>query len=156
MQKIKKLLTPKVKGKDVTNPEALLAIRTAAIGAAAVAVTPIPFTDATLLIPTQTAMIVQLYRVYDQSITEGIIKGILSSLATTTIARGVVGNIVKFVPVIGTVTGGAINATVAVAFTNSMGKAVAKALEAGRIENPGDLKSVLLAALNFKRMQQIK
>lgn len=150
MQEIKRLFLPSAqRHKGITNPKALLAIRTASVAAAGVAATPIPFTDATLLIPAQTTMIIQLYRIYNRPIAEGAIKGILSSLATTTVARGVVGNLFKFIPGIGTVTGGAISATVAYAFTNSMGVAVAQALEAGELENPGDLKSVILAALNL-------
>ncbi|CAH0416183.1 DUF697 domain-containing protein [Periweissella fabaria] len=151
MQEIKNVLAPMHNKHGIKNQQALLTIRGAAVAAAGVAVSPIPFTDAALLIPGQTAMIIELYRLYDRSITEGAIKGILSSLATTTVARGVVGNLFKFIPGLGTATGGAINATVAYTFTNSMGIAVAQALEAGELDKPGDLKDVILAAFNFRR-----
>ncbi|CAH0417627.1 YcjF family protein [Periweissella ghanensis] len=151
MQEIKNVIAPVNNKHGIKNQQALLTIRGAAVAAAGIAVSPIPFTDATLLIPGQTAMIIELYRLYDRSIAEGAIKGILSSLATTTVARTVVGNLFKFIPGIGTVTGGAINGTVAYAFTNSMGLAVAKALENGELDTPGDLKDVILAAFNFRQ-----
>ncbi|MCM0599081.1 YcjF family protein [Periweissella fabalis] len=151
LDEIKNRLLPSNNKAGISNQRALATIKGASVAAAGVAVSPIPFTDAAILIPGQTAMIIELYRLYGRSITEGAIKGILSSLATTTVARGVVGNLVKFIPGIGTITGGAINATVAYTFTNSMGMAVAQALEAGELDTPGDLKDVILAAFNFRR-----
>ena len=44
------------------------AVHTAALGAATVAATPIPFADAVALMPIQTAMIVQIYRAYGKRI----------------------------------------------------------------------------------------
>ncbi len=47
------------------------AVHTAALGAATVAATPIPFADAVALMPIQTAMIVQIYRAYGKKSIQG-------------------------------------------------------------------------------------
>lgn len=140
-----------LKKSGLQNKQAIIAIQTASLAAAGIGASPIPFTDATLLIPTQTAMIVAIYRAYGRSISEGAVKGVLSSLATTTIARGVVGNVIKFIPGIGTITGGIINTGVAVAFTQTMGLAIAERLEAGELEEPAQLKDIILSILHFRR-----
>lgn len=118
-------------------------INSYAVAAGAIAITPIPFSDATLLIPTQTLMIVKLYNIYGKSITKGAVKGMLNALTTTTVARTFVGNVIKFIPGVGTVVGGVITTTVAYSFTKAMGKVILEGLENDTLDNSGDLKKLL-------------
>lgn len=133
----------------ITNTSALKAVHTAAIAAAGVAASPIPFTDATLLVPIQSAMIAAIYRAYGNRISDGAIKGVLTAIATTSVARSVAGNIIKIIPGVGTVLGATMNASVAVAFTELMGLSIAAAFENDEIDNTNDLLNTISKATGF-------
>lgn len=133
----------------ITNIKALKAIHMAAIAAAGVAASPIPFTDATLLVPIQSTMIAAIYRAYGNRISDGAIKGVLTAVATTSVARSVAGNIIKIIPGIGTVVGATMNASVAVAFTELMGLSIASAFENDAIDNTNDLLKTISKATTF-------
>ncbi len=65
---------------ETPKQKAQKAVHTAAIGAATVAATPIPFADAIALMPIQTAMIVQIYRAYGKNVSKGMVQGVLINL----------------------------------------------------------------------------
>lgn len=133
------------------NPQAKKAINTACVAAAGVCASPIPFSDSALLIPIQTTMIAAIYKANGQQISEGLITGALKATATAAIGKGVAGNLLKFIPGVGTVVGTAINASVAVGFTKLLGNEIAKALENESPERSIDLMEVLhLVSKNFK------
>ena len=54
-------------------------IHTAAAAAAATAASPIPFSDAALLIPIQTTMITSLYKANGANISRGVVDGALKA-----------------------------------------------------------------------------
>ena len=95
----------------------LTIIHTATTGAAAVSASPIPFSDSALLIPIQTTMIVGLYKANGYNISQGVVTGALKSTLISGFGKAAAGNLLKFIPVVGSVAGGLINAGVAVAFT---------------------------------------
>lgn len=123
--------------------QAKLAIHSAATAAAGVAVTPIPFADAALLVPIQTVMISKIYQAYGQKVTTGVIKGILTATTASTVGKTVVGNAFKFIPGLGTVTGAVITGSTAVAVTEGIGFAIANAFETDGIDNANDLIKVI-------------
>lgn len=98
---------------------------TAAAGT--VAISPIPFSDIALLLPTQAAMIVHISSIYDLELSlESAKKLSLAFGAVVGVgfaARAVVANLTKFIPIVGSVAGGAINAGVAGTITKLMGEA---------------------------------
>ena len=100
-------------------------IAAAATAAAGVGATPIPFSDAFLLIPIQTALIVSVLQIYGLQVGGGA--GALGSLLTTlgvqNLGRATATNLIKLIPGAGSVIGGAINAAVAGSFTTAIGKA---------------------------------
>ncbi|MGX7328380.1 YcjF family protein [Enterococcus bulliens] len=96
-------------------------IHAAALSAAIIGFSPIPFSDAALLVPVQLVMMARLHKVFGQSWTEGIAKSVGKEIIVVGFGRSVVGNMLKFVPGVGTVAGGAINATVALTITEVMG-----------------------------------
>lgn len=57
--------------------------------------------------------------------------GIASEVLTTTLGRGLAGNLIKFIPGVGTLIGTLINASTAVAITEALGWGVAKLLNDG-------------------------
>ena len=120
-------------------------IHTAA--AAATAASPIPFSDAALLIPIQTTMITSLYKANGANISQGVIDGafkanLISGLGKS-LARNLTGNLLKFIPGVGTIAGGTLNAGVAVAFTEALGFAVVSELRGADNANLIDLANVI-------------
>ena len=95
--------------------------------ASTVAASPIPFSDIAILLPTQAAMIVHISSIYDLELSlESAKKLSLAFGAVVGVgfaARAVVANLVKIIPVVGSVAGGVINAGVAGTITKLMGEA---------------------------------
>ena len=99
-------------------------IHTASAAAATTAASPLPFSDAALLIPIQATMITSLYKANGANISQGFVKGVLKATMISTFGKSLAGNLLKFIPVVGTLAGGTINAGVAVGFTEALGFAV--------------------------------
>ena len=93
-------------------------IHFAALSAAIIGFSPIPFSDAFLLVPVQLTMMSRLHKIFGQSWSESL-------------GKSAVGNILKVIPVVGTVTGGMVNASVAVAITEALGWVTVKMLNDG-------------------------
>lgn len=127
-------------------------IHTATVAAGATGASPIPFSDAALLIPIQTTMIVGLYKANGLNISQGVVNGALKATLISGFGKSLAGNLLKFIPGIGTVAGGAINAGVAVAFTEFLGFAIASELHGAENADMIDLVQVISDAINnFKK-----
>lgn len=105
----------------------------AAAGAAMIAgATPIPFSDALVLAPIQIGMLAGISMVYGLDMSDGFLKTIVASAAGVTGAtyagRAIVSNLIKFIPVAGSVVGGTISAGTAMTLTTLMGEAYYRAL----------------------------
>jgi uncharacterized protein (DUF697 family)/GTP-binding protein EngB required for normal cell division len=86
---------------------------------------PIPFSDAPVLILSQAGMIgriVNLYGIENFGITD-FMKGTGGGIVVSNIGRSIAGNLIKIIPGVGTVIGGLINSFVAAAITYGMGTA---------------------------------
>ncbi|MDH5012237.1 GTPase [Weissella cibaria] len=132
-------MTPKDKAKNI--------IHSASAAAGSVALSPIPFTDAALLVPIQVGMITSLFKAYDQKMMQGAIRGAVWAVAATSFGRGVVGNAFKFIPGLGTVAGATISATTAVGLTEVIGWAIVNELETGNKVQPGDIFGIIMNAV---------
>ena len=99
-------------------------IHTASAAAATTAASPLPFSDAALLIPIQATMITSLYKANGANISQGFVKGVLKATVISNFGKSLAGNLLKFIPGVGTLAGGTINAGVAVGFTEALGFAV--------------------------------
>ena len=141
------LLAPKIES-------ARDAIRKAGNAAFLAASTPIPFADAVLLAPIQIAMIVAIARRMGVALNEDGWKALATALAgpiLTTfagrLAAGTLGNLLKTIPGIGTLVGGSLNATVAVALTRFLGEGflawLTGRLERGAIPSIDEIKDYL-------------
>jgi uncharacterized protein (DUF697 family)/GTP-binding protein EngB required for normal cell division len=126
---------------------------TAAAGtAAAAAASPIPFSDATLLVPIQLGMMARIAQLYKIKFERAALMAVVSATAATQAGRAAFTGLLKMVPGAGTVVGGVIGAGVASTFTYAMGQAwltvcqrVAKGTlgSGGRIDND-QLRDVFL------------
>lgn len=120
-------------GLEAKRAEASKIVNIAAGAAAAVGATPIPFSDAIALVPIQGAMIAKISQVYGMEVSSDIAIPIISALAgvtgTTLIGRTLLSSLLKFVPIVGTATGGAIAATTAATLTKGLGELYIATLE---------------------------
>ncbi|MFS0961026.1 YcjF family protein [Enterococcus durans] len=121
-----------LKGVDpITRKKSHRIIHAASLTAAIIGCSPIPFSDAFLLVPVQLTMMARLHKLFGQPWSESLGKSLSKELVVVSLGRSAVGNLVKFVPAVGTVTGAAINATVASAITESLGWVTVKMLNDG-------------------------
>jgi len=118
-------------------------IHTASVAAAGVSASPIPFSDAALLVPIQVSMIMGLYKVYDQSISEALVAGAAKATVVTALGKSLAGNLLKFIPGVGTIAGDALNASVAVSLTEFIGHGIAYKLQGSSDTDPLDVVSAL-------------
>jgi uncharacterized protein (DUF697 family)/GTP-binding protein EngB required for normal cell division len=95
----------------------------AAASAAAAAATPIPFSDAALLVPIQLGMMARIAQIYKIKFERAALMAIATTTAATQIGRATFTGLLKMIPGAGTVIGGAIGAGVASTFTYAMGQA---------------------------------
>ena len=119
------------------------AIHTASVAAATVSASPIPFSDAALLVPIQTTMITAIYKAYGREISEGIIKGAVTATTASAFAKSLIGNVIKMVPILVTAAGSVLNAGVAFGFTEAIGFSIANAFENDKLDNTDDLMNIL-------------
>ena len=98
-------------------------IAAAAASAAAAAATPIPFSDAALLVPIQLGMMARIAQIYKIKFERAALMAIVSTTAATQVGRAAFTGLIKMVPGAGTVVGGVIGAGVASTFTYAMGQA---------------------------------
>ena len=94
--------------------------------AAGVGATPIPFSDAALLIPIQMTMITSIIKKYGLKNFATISKAVVSDIIIGNIGKSVAGGLFKMIPGVGTILGGVINAGVASAITYGLGKATSE------------------------------
>ncbi|MBO0431873.1 YcjF family protein [Enterococcus sp. DIV0660C] len=106
-------------------------VHVASLTAAIIGLSPIPFSDAFLLVPVQLTMMARLHKIFGQSWSESLGKSLTKELVVVSLGRSAVGNILKFIPVVGTISGGAVNAVVAMAITESLGWVTVKMLNDG-------------------------
>ena len=118
-------------------------IHTAATAAATTAASPLPFSDAALLIPIQVTMITGLYKANGANISRGVVEGALKASVVSGVGKSVAGNLLKFIPGVGTIAGGTLNAGVAVAFTEALGIAVVSKLREADNADSIDLDNVI-------------
>ncbi|EDO8526932.1 DUF697 domain-containing protein [Campylobacter jejuni] len=118
--------------------------------AGAVAATPIPFSDIALILPTQIAMIVHISNIYNLDFDKESVKKItLALLGVCGAGFGIrlgVGAALKFLPGLGSVAGGAINATIATTATKAMGELYIKYLD----NNFDDIENNKQLSFNFE------
>lgn len=103
------------------------AVAAAAASAAAAGAVPIPFSDAAVLVPIEVGMLASITAIFgiemEKSIFTCIISAVMGTRGTTIAGKAIVSNLMKLVPGVGTVVGGAISGTTAAAMTTALGEA---------------------------------
>ncbi|WP_430597277.1 YcjF family protein [Enterococcus sp. AZ177] len=106
-------------------------VHAASLTAAIIGCSPIPFSDALLLVPIQLTMMARLHKLFGQSWSESMGKSIGKEIVVVGLGKSAVGNLIKLLPGVGTVAGAAINATVASSITETLGWVTVKMLNDG-------------------------
>ena len=116
-------------------------VNIAATAAGAVAATPIPFADAVALVPIQVSMLAKVGVTFGMELSTTtlttLVTSTLGASAATLIGRTLVTGIMKLFPGAGSVAGGTLAATTAVALTKALGNTYIKVLTSFVEENPG-------------------
>jgi len=98
----------------------------AATTAAGIGATPIPFSDAALIVPVQVGMLAMISAAYGLSFSASSLSTMVASTvggaAATLTGRALVGGLLKLFPGVGSVVGGAISGATAAAITTSFGE----------------------------------
>lgn len=133
------------------------AVGSATVAAAAAAATPIPFSDAALLIPTQIGMISTITVIFGLEINKSILTAFVSSVLGTSGAtlagKSLASSLLKLVPGVGTILGGAISATTAGLITTVLGEAYIQLMV---LVVKGEMKkSDLNTEIGRKKMEQL-
>lgn len=123
-------------------------ITAAGSAAAAAGASPIPFSDAAILIPIQLGMLAHIAMVYDIPVDRATGMALAMTAASTGAGKAIVTNVIKMIPGAGTVVGGAISATVASSITLAMGHAWVEVCE--RIATGKLRPEVLLDSSNLR------
>jgi len=114
---------------DRKRERAEAAIKVATGAATTAGASPIPFSDAAILVPIQLTMMASIAVTYGISVERSTAASLAATAAATTAGRSLVGNLIKFVPGAGTAVAGTINATIAGTFTYAMGHAWVRVCE---------------------------
>ncbi|MGL5982559.1 MAG: GTPase [Cetobacterium sp.] len=119
---------------EVKEQEAVRIVNQHVAGNVIVGFTPIPLSDAPLLLASQIAMISRLILIYELEEQESGIKGLVQAIGIQGLmqqggkmaAKYALGQALKFIPGLGTAGGGIINGAVAATFTKTLGYTVSK------------------------------
>lgn len=106
-------------------------VHAASLTAAIIGCSPIPFSDAFLLVPIQLTMMGRLHKIFGQKFSESIGESLTRELVITSLGKSAVGNLMKLIPAVGTVAGAAVNAVVASTITQALGWVTVKMLNNG-------------------------
>ena len=138
------------------------AIAVASTSAAAVCVTPIPFSDAALLAPVQIGMLASISKIMGLDMSKAVLSTLVASGASVTAAtyagRTIVTALLKMIPGAGTLIGASVGAATATALTTAMGEAYLAAITGilKKNSNPSaeEIGNAFKEALRNKKKQQ--
>lgn len=102
---------------------AKVVIGTATTAAAAAGATPIPFSDAVLLVPIQVGMFVGISHTFGISVEKANVLTFAATGVSTRAGKSLAANLLKLVPGVGSAVGGVITGAIAAGFTTAMGAA---------------------------------
>ena len=112
---------------DLKRKRARAAVTAAAGAAALTGASPIPFSDAAILVPTQVSMLAGITAIFGLPIEKAALTSIVSATigtaGATILGKTVVSNLIKMIPGAGTIIGAAISGTTAAALTGALGEA---------------------------------
>ena len=116
-------------GIELKRKQSYMVIAQHVASAATIAASPIPFSDAPLLVGNQITMIARLASIWNMPSIKSLAAGGIFSQLIAQLGRSLAGNLIKFIPGAGSAVGAAINASIASAITGAVGYAVTEVCE---------------------------
>jgi uncharacterized protein (DUF697 family)/dephospho-CoA kinase len=111
---------------DLKISQAHKAVAISALTAGGIGATPIPFSDAIGIIPVQIGMLASISAAFglkiDQAFLSSLVAGTFTATAGSMAGKALVGALLKMIPGVGSVAGGAISGGVAAALTTAFGE----------------------------------
>jgi len=129
------------------------AIKIATTAAASIGAIPVPFADAPGIIAAQTGMMMRIAQIYNLSFDRAFLVALAATSAASSAGRSLVGNLFKFIPLVGTVIGGLITGAVAGSVTFGVGKAwkdICRKFFTGELDQSALEKIDLISSLFLK------
>lgn len=130
-------------------------VNIAAAAAMAAGATPIPFSDSILLVPIQAGMLAKVGATFGMEASATalttLVTSTLGASAATLAGRALVTGLLKMIPGVGSVAGGAIAGTTAATLTKTLGAAYISILTAFIENNPGKELDIDLIAMELKK-----
>ncbi len=139
-------------------------VATAAASAAGIGATPIPFSDALVIVPIQIGMLAGISSVWGLRVNTALIRTLVSSAITGSLgtlggraAASTLGELLKLIPGVGSVVGGTINATTAFLLTTAFGEAYIASLyiltkdKPDKIPTAEEVRDVFVEQLQTKK-----
>jgi uncharacterized protein (DUF697 family)/predicted GTPase len=118
-------------------------VGTAALSAGGAGAVPLPFSDALAIIPVQISMLAGISAVWGLPVSTTflgtLVSGALTGSAGTLVGRTAAGALLKLIPGIGSIAGGAISAGVAITVTVAFGEAYIMALNVLTKDDPNQI-----------------
>lgn len=137
--------------KDVAHGIVVAAATSAAVAGAS----PIPFSDAIILVPIQIGMLAGISSTFGLTLSTSFLSTLVAAMVGATGAtlggKAIVSNLLKFIPGAGTLLGGIISATTAAALTTTLGKLYIATLVALFSESGGEAPSSDDVVREFKK-----
>lgn len=140
-------------------------VHVASLAAGTAGASPIPGSDAPIIAAVQSGMIYKINAEFEldsaTANTTAVVTGVLGVTAIAQVGRTVVSNILKFIPGAGSIIGGTISATTAIAITEAVGHAYIQALtyyystETGKVELPSEVEPILSLFKEFFQTKKI-
>jgi uncharacterized protein (DUF697 family)/predicted GTPase len=125
-----------------------------ATAAAAAGASPIPFSDAAILVPIQIGMLAGITAAFGLELSKGFLSTLVAAAAggmgATAGGRAIVSNLLKFIPGVGTVAGAAISATTAAVLTTTLGELYIATLTVVFTKSGGEVPDPEDVAREFK------
>ena len=104
-----------------------IAVKASVVTAGALCLIPIPFADAPMLVTAQAGMMASIATIFKINVKKDVLRNLVLSAmgvgGAALIGRAIVANLIKFIPIKGTIVGGAIAASTASVLTYALGKA---------------------------------
>jgi uncharacterized protein (DUF697 family) len=139
---------------DATDAEKLAAVRdvtvVCSVGAAAIAVQPVPLLDVALLAPVHIGMVQAIGQVHGHKLDAKSVVEMLATFGGSIVTRGVLGSIVKVLPVFGW----AASASMAYAMTYAIGEVSHAYFASGRGLSARELRSLFRSVYDAKRAEK--
>jgi uncharacterized protein (DUF697 family) len=139
---------------EASDAEKLAAVRdvtvVCSVGAAAVAIQPIPLLDIALLAPIHIGMVQAIGQVHGHKLDAKTVVEVLATFGGSIVARSVLGSVVKIIPVFGW----AASASMAYAMTYAVGEVSHCYFKSGRGLSATELKSMFRSVYDAKRAEK--